>query len=222
MKTLIIGANGQIGKKLVTQCIGAGLDIRVMVRTSSQLDEFISKGVDAVLGDLEGDISQAFEGCEQVIFSAGSGSGSTPHKTLLVDLWGTIRAIEESEKQNIKHFIMVSSLKADDPLRGPEKIRHYLVARNRADDRLLRSSLNYTLLRPGRLLDTPATGLLTSNFDWADINNAKSVISRDDVVALVMGILESPLPDNRIIDVINGDTPIKQFLQLGCVKGALV
>ncbi|WP_157964610.1 SDR family oxidoreductase [Algibacillus agarilyticus] len=215
MKTLIIGGNGKIGKRLVQRCVDAGLDIRVMVRDLGQIEQFVSLGVEAVFGDLEGNISDAISGCEQVVFSAGSGAKSSPHKTLLVDLWGSIRVIEESEKQGIKHFIMVSSLKADAPLRGPERIRHYLVARNLADEKLCTSTLNYTLLRPGRLLDTEATGLVTGKFDWGDSNNAQSCIAREDVVELILQCLSNPdLPaQRRTIDVINGDYPIREFLQ---------
>lgn len=212
MQTLIIGANGQIGKKLVTECMNLGLDIRVMIRDKSQMAYFTALGVDAVLGDLEGEISQAFNGCEQVVFSAGSGSKSDPKKTLLVDLWGSIRAVEESEKQGIKHFVMVSSLKSCDPLRGPIPIRHYLVARNRADERLINSTLNYTLLRPGRLLDSPATGMITSNFDWSDTKNSYSTITRDDVVSAILASIITPHRTNRVLDFIQGDVDINEFM----------
>ena len=212
MKTLIIGANGQIGKKLVSECIDLGLDIRVMIRDESQMSYFTRLGVDAVVGDLEGDISHAFNSCEQVVFSAGSGSKSCPKKTLLVDLWGSIRAVEESERQGVKHFIMVSSLKSCDPLRGPQIIRHYLVARNRADDSLINSTLNYTLLRPGRLLDTPATGMLTSDFDWDDIKNAHSTVSRDDVVSTILAAIITPQSSNRVLDFIQGDVKVADFM----------
>ena len=212
MKTLIIGANGQIGKKLVSECIDLGLDIRVMIRDESQMSYFTRLGVDAVVGDLEGDISHAFNSCEQVVFSAGSGSKSCPKKTLLVDLWGSIRAVEESEKQGIKHFIMVSSLKSCDPLRGPQPIRHYLVARNRADDRLINSTLNNTLLRPGRLLDTEGTGKITSNFDWNDIKNTNSTITRDDVVSTILAAIITPHRTNRTLDFIQGDVVIEDFM----------
>lgn len=222
MKTLIIGANGQIGKKLVTECVNLGLDIRVMIRDASQMAYFTTLGVEAVLGDLEGDISHAFNGCEQVVFSAGSGSKSCPKKTLLVDLWGSIRAVEESEKQGVKHFIMVSSLKSCNPLRGPQPIRHYLVARNRADDRLTNSSLDYTLLRPGRLLDTTATGMLTSNFDWNDIKNEHSTIARDDVVSAILAAITTPHKTNRTLDFIQGDVAIKAFMNDGLIEDATV
>ncbi|BCD96462.1 SDR family oxidoreductase [Marinagarivorans cellulosilyticus] len=223
MKTLIIGGSGKIGQKLIAHLSKEKSDFRVMVRTQAQLESLKSQGVDAVLGDLEGDISEAFNGCERIVFTAGSGSKTTPHKTLLVDLWGSIRAIEEAEKQGVKHFIMISSLKSDRPLDGPEKIRHYLVARNLADDRLIRSSLPYTLLRPGRLLDEPATGKVSNKFDWADATNTTSVITRDDVVAIIAQVISLPeyLERNSIIDVINGDISIDKFLSMATIEEAV-
>jgi len=215
MKTLIIGANGQIGKKVLNECAAMGMNIRAMVRSEEQFKALQEQGIEAVIGDLEGNITDAFKGCQRVIFTAGSGSKSSPHKTLLVDLWGSIRAIEESERQGIQHFIMVSSLKSDDPLRGPERIRHYLVARNRADDRLMRSKLNYTLLRPGRLTDEMATGKLSATVDWNDDTNANSLVTRDDVVEMVIASLnKSSHHKNEVIDFINGDIPMTDFLNM--------
>ncbi|MDX1452329.1 MAG: SDR family oxidoreductase [Oleiphilaceae bacterium] len=214
MTTLIIGANGKIGKDLVAKCVAREIPVRAMVRDESQRAFFESLGADVVLGDLEGDLNAAFEGCEQVVFSAGSGAATSPHKTLLVDLWGSIQAIRCAKKHHIKHFIMVSALKANDPLRGPERIKHYLVARNRADDYLSRSGLPYTLLRPGRLLDTPATGKYGSDFDWSDTKNEHCVISRQDVANLIIELLQQPLPSGRVIDMVNGTEALNHFLKL--------
>lgn len=214
MKTLIIGANGKIGRLLAERCVKNDIPARAMVRTEEQQRQFEEMGLEAVLGDLEGDMSAAFDGCEQIVFSAGSGAATSPHKTLLVDLWGSIRAIELAEQKGIKQFIMVSSLKSCDPLRGPEKIRHYLVARHCADDRLIRSSLNYTLLRPGRLLDEPGTGHLNNEFDWSDTTNAHCTVSREDVANAIALLLKQPLPPGQAIDMIKGNNEIEEFLNL--------
>lgn len=212
MKTLIIGAHGKIGQILVKKCVEKNISIRAMVRDSNQFQQFEEMGVEAVLGDLEGDLDVAFDGCDKVIFSAGSGSASSPHKTLLVDLWGSVRAVEMAEKNNIKQFIMVSSLKSDIPLQGPEKIRHYLVARHCADDRLIRSRLNFTLLRPGRLLAEPENGGYSNVVDWKDTTNSVSVINRENVVSVILSLLNDPLPSGKIIDMIKGNESIHDFL----------
>lgn len=213
MKTLIIGANGKIGRLLVEKCVANNIDVRAMVRSNDQIKQFEELGAEAVVGDLEGSMDTAFSGCDRVVFSAGSGAATSPHKTLLVDLWGSIRAIEQAEQHGVSQFIMVSSLKSDDPSRGPEKIRHYLVARNRADDRLIRSSLDYTLLRPGRLLDEPAQGTFSNQVDWADSTNRTSVISREDVADAIVSLLHDPLPSGQVIDMVTGGQPWPEFLK---------
>ncbi len=213
MKVLVIGANGRIGTRVVKNCVKKGIECRVLIRDKNQKSKFDELGAEAFVGNLHGNLSNVFQGCDTVVFSAGSGTGTGAEATLLIDLWGSIRAIEQAEKSGVKRFIMVSSLKANDPLRGPEKIQHYLVARNQADARLLGSSVpECTVLRPGRLLDEPATGKLNCKFDWNDKTNILSVVTRDDVAAVIVNVLESPLPTGTIVDFINGDTPIVGFM----------
>ena len=213
MKTLIIGANGKIGRLLIAECTRMEIPFRAMLRSPEQVEELTAQGIDAAVGDLEGNFEEAMQGCERVIFTAGSGSQTGADKTLLVDLFGSIRAVEAAERANVRMFIMVSSLKADKPLAGPEKIRHYLVARNLADDRLLRSSIPHVILRPGRLLDTPGTGCVTADYDKADANNKVTTISRGNVVAVLLELLRHPLKSGSVIDMIDGDTPIAEFLK---------
>ncbi|MCG8316391.1 MAG: SDR family oxidoreductase [Pseudomonadales bacterium] len=213
MKTLIIGANGKIGKALAEKMVKKGIDTRAMVRSKDQIAQFEEMGLEAVVGNLEGEMSEAFVGCDAIVFTAGSGSGTGADKTLMVDLWGSIRAIDIAQEHNVKLFIMVSSLKSCDPLRGPEKIRHYLVARHCADDHLSRSTLNFNLLRPGRLLDEESAGQFSGSFDWSDTVNAYSTISREDVANIIVELLLNPLPSGTTVDMIKGDIEQDEFLK---------
>lgn len=212
MKLLVIGANGKIGRKLVEACLQKEIPVRAMVRSPEQVTEFERLGAEAVRGDLEGDIAEAFQGCSTVVFSAGSGSATGADKTLLVDLFGSVRAVEAAERNGVSYFIMLSSLKADDPLHGPEKIRHYLVARHMADDRLLRSSMPHCVLRPGRLLDEPGSGRVTSKYDPSDANNRTTTISRANVVEAILDVIARPLPTRTVVNLVDGETPIARFL----------
>ena len=78
MKVLVIGANGQIGKHLVKQIQNSkGLTARAMVRHEEQANAFQKAGVEAVVADLEGsvsDIAKAADGCDAIVFTAGSGN----------------------------------------------------------------------------------------------------------------------------------------------------
>ncbi|RZG14730.1 NAD(P)-dependent oxidoreductase [Pseudoalteromonas sp. CO342X] len=73
MKTLIIGASGQIGKMTTKKMLEQGHDVVALVRNKSKLADIQSEQLTITEQDLEGDFSSAFDNVEQVIFSAGSG-----------------------------------------------------------------------------------------------------------------------------------------------------
>ena len=209
MKTLIIGANGKIGRILCQQCVQQKIPLRAMIRATAQLPYFEKLGIETVMADLEGDFSPAFAGCERVVFTAGSGGHTGGDKTLLVDLYSAIRAIEESEKRAIRHFIMVSSLRSENPMEGSEKIRHYLVAKKLADEHLMRSSLPYTILRPGRLTEESGSGSIRT-----DIGKERShgSISRANVAACILACFNNTRVHGKVMDLLDGDLPISEVL----------
>ena len=204
MKTLVIGANGKIGRLF---CQRAADSVRAMVRSDEQRGFFADAGIDTVVGDLEGDFAHALEGCERVVFTAGSGGHTGGDKTLLVDLYGAIRAIEESERRGVKHFVMVSALRADEPLAAHPTMRHYFVAKKLADDRLRASTLPYTILRPGRLSDEPPSGRVR-----CDLEAGEGVdISRGNVALCIEAALASKASMGRVVDLLDGELPIESL-----------
>ena len=207
MKTLVIGSHGKIGRILCRKAAGHGLELRAMVRDASQASALTGTAVEGVEGDLEGPFADAFDGCDRVVFSAGSGGHTGGDKTLLVDLYGAIRAIELSEERGIAHFVMVSALRADRPLEGPPAMRHYFVAKKLADDRLRASSIPWTILRPGRLTDAPGSGRVTT-----DLSRASGVdISRENVADCIAVALQRPASRGQVVDLLDGDQPIRDL-----------
>ena len=72
MTTLVIGANGQIGKQFCELAQKAGTSIKAMIRSNEQAAWFKEHGIDTVVADLEGEFEHAFDGCDQVVFTAAS------------------------------------------------------------------------------------------------------------------------------------------------------
>ena len=207
MKTFVIGANGKIGRLFCRKAAEQGLAVRAMLRDPAQRSFFEPLGVETVLGDLEGEFGHGLEGCDRVVFTAGSGGHTGGDKTLLVDLYGAIRAIEESEQRGIQHFVMVSAMRAEQPLEGPPAIRHYRVAKKLADERLRASGVPYTILRPGRLSDEPASGRVRS--DPAAGHGMH--ISRENVALCVLASLRQPGARGHSIDLLDGEQPIEDL-----------
>jgi uncharacterized protein YbjT (DUF2867 family) len=212
VKTLVIGANGKIGRLFCEIAATRGFGVRAMLRDPAQRSFFESLNVETVLGDLEGEFGHGFEGCDRVVFAAGSGGHTGGDKTLLVDLYGAIRAIEESEERGLRHFVMVSAMRAEHPLDAPVAIRHYLVAKKLADERLRASSVPYTILRPGRLSDDAASRCVRT--DPAAGHGME--ISRENVALCILASLEHPGARGHAIDLLDGDQPLDEvFASLG-------
>ena len=209
MKTLIIGATGQIGKMTTEKMLASGHDVVALVRDKSKLTALESNNLTIVEQDLENDFSRAFEGVEQVIFSAGSGGATGADKTLLIDLWAAVKAINYAVDAKVKHLIMVSSIGADAPDNIESSIKPYLVAKHMADQHLINSELNYSIVRPGTLLDDAATGRLTTT---RPATRQDAVINRADVANTLLYLAEHTPKKPQVFELFNGDKSIYDLL----------
>jgi len=208
-KTLIIGASGQIGKMTTQQMLDNGQAIVALVRDKSKLADISSDKLQIVEADLEEDFSHAFEDCDQVIFSAGSGGKTGADKTMLIDLWAACKAADYAKAANVSHFVMVSSIGADEPSSGSEKMRPYLVAKHMADEHLIRSGLNYTILRPGSLNNNDATDKVQTQ---RPSNRDDMVISREDVAHALSYVVGKTELNGKIFELFNGDKDFAEVL----------
>lgn len=154
-------------------------------------------------------IAEAIKGCDAVVFSAGSGGKTGLDKTLLVDLDGAMKAVEAAEKAGADRFVMVSALQAHHRESWNEQMRPYYVAKHYADRMLEHSSLNYTIVRPGGLLNEPGKGRVS-----LAKNQERGSIPREDVARTIVAALEEESTYKRGFDLVSGETPIK-----GAVKG---
>ncbi|REC95867.1 SDR family oxidoreductase [Kushneria indalinina] len=208
MTTLIIGANGKIGRRLCEQAARKGHPVRAMARNEQQKAFLDSIGVETVMGDLTGQMTHAFEGCDQVVFTAGSGAATGLDQTLMVDLNGAMRAVDLAREHGIRRFFMVSTLHTD-PLKGPEKLQPYLVAKRAADAYLQCSNLEHVILRPGRLSDEAGSGHIETDPARA----ATGDVSRDNVATALLTLLARKTTAPGEIVLLDGDRPIEQALE---------
>ncbi len=208
MKTLVIGANGQIGRQFCELAIDAGLPIRAMIRHSDQQGWFRERGIETVIGDLEGDFRKAFYGCDQAVFAAGSGPHTGPDKTLLIDLHGAIRAIDLASELGLSRFLMVSALRAEKPLDAPEKLRAYMTAKHAADAHLRAARVPHVILKPGRLTDEPATRRVATSLDEAGDNR----VSRANVAHALLHLAQRGNLARREYALLDGERTLDAAL----------
>ncbi|MEL0637939.1 SDR family oxidoreductase [Marinomonas sp. TI.3.20] len=199
--TLIIGASGQIGKMMTRTFIQSGNSVRALVRDKSKLADLESELLEIVEIDLEEDFSRAFEGVDNVIFAAGSGGQTGLDKTLLIDLWAAKKSVDYAKEANVKHFVMISSIGADDPDKLPSKIKPYLVAKHMADEHLIQAGIPYTILRPGSLTNEKGTGKITIKRPQA---REEMAISREDVATCALFVLGKEQLKGKTFELFNG------------------
>ncbi|WP_088809812.1 MULTISPECIES: SDR family oxidoreductase [Listeria] len=208
MNVLVIGANGQIGKQIVRElALEKGFFVRAMIRKASQMDELEKLGGKPIIADLEKDFSYAYDEIDAVIFAAGSGGHTGPEKTISVDQDGAIKAIQFAEEKNIKRFILISSILAGEPEKGPASLANYLTAKGHADNALLASQLDFTILRPVTLTNDSPTGLVDDASEFG-----QATITRADVAQFACAILSEATTYRKIYTFQNGQTPISNYI----------
>lgn len=208
MTTLVIGANGQIGKQFCELAQQAGEPVKAMIRSEEQAGWFKERGIETVIADLEGELEHAFEGCDQVVFTAGSGPHTGPDKTLLIDLYGAIRAADLASQKGLSRYIMISAMRSENPLEAPEKMRPYMAAKFAADAHLANSKVPYVILKPGRLTDEPASREFASSVDEAGDNQ----ISRANVAHALLHVVQTPSVVNQEFLLLDGKRPIGELI----------
>ncbi|WP_373894882.1 SDR family oxidoreductase [Virgibacillus sp. CBA3643] len=212
MKVLVIGANGKVGKKVVQKLADSKHEAIAMVRKEEQMDKLKEIGAsNVVLADLEKDFSHAFDGVDAVIFAAGSGGSTGADKTLIVDLWGSIKAMDMAKEKGVKRFVQLSSIGAGNPDEQGDKIKHYMVAKGVADRSLQATELDYTIVRPGSLTnDAPVGKIKTADVFSSDISDKS--ITRADVAHVLVDVLERPNTSEKAFEVLQGDKSIDEAM----------
>ncbi|KIS68428.1 uncharacterized protein UMAG_03517 [Mycosarcoma maydis] len=175
-----------------------------------------------------------------VLFSAGAGGKGGLERTKAVDEQGAIKvfdAIEQSgiaESHEFRRFLLVSAIDVRDKSKPPptwyqqqdkdrsEKTRAaigaYMDAKYAADKNLSsRSSFPWFVLRPGGLLDEPATGQVALGVHQSLVHS----IPREDVAATLLEIAQLPKgqADGLMLDLLAGDkdipTSVKEAVERG-------
>lgn len=216
MKVLVVGAHGKIGSRVVNLLEQSGQhSVRAFVRKEEHAEELKEKGIEAHLGDLEApvaDLEEAVKGTDAVVFSAGSGGDTGADKTLLIDLDGAVKVMEAAKNLGVDRFILVSAFGADDRSRWGNKIRPFYVAKHYADKELERSGLNYTIVRPGVLLDEEGKGKVKAAVQLKLSSLDDRGVSREDVARAIVASLDNENTYRKGFDLVSGDKEISEAL----------
>ena len=199
MDVLVFGATGPLGRCVTDRLLAAGHQVTAFVRTPGRLGPLTGPrtGPREVTGDVlaPGDVAAAVPGHDAVISALGQ-SGPSPVGRDLHP--GAAHIIEAMKDAGVARLIWISSHGVGDS-RGrsglvfervfvPLRLRAEFADKERQEALVTASGLDWTIVRPARLTNGPATGRLRAE-PRLKISIRDSV-SRADVAHFVVTELE--------------------------------
>lgn len=202
----IIGATGKVARHLIAQLFGRGDSVIAIFRDGDKAGELAELGATPVVLDIERvsqtTLADAIAGSDAVVFSAGAGGGDAA-RTRAVDFDGAVLAMAAASAAGIQRFIMVSAMGAGGPVPTEGDMVTYYQAKHDADEALMATSLDWTILRPGTLTDDPATGQV--NLGPTDGGGS---VPRADVAAMIVAAIDHPGSVGTAREFSRGSQPI--------------
>lgn len=207
MKVFQIGAAGGVGRRLAGLLTARGDQVTGMHRAPTQAETLLAAGATPVLGDLVADsvdvLADKLSGHDAVVFSAGA-HGTGMDKTTAIDGVGLEKTAAAAARAGVSRLVLVSVF----PEAGRDRettagFEHYMKVKKTADAHLVRTDLDWLIVRPGTLLDTPGTGRVT-----AGLAIEYGGVPRDDVAAFLDAALREPALNRVIVELTSGETPV--------------
>jgi nucleoside-diphosphate-sugar epimerase len=210
MEILIAGGHGQIALRLLRRLAARGDRGRGLIRDPDHARDVEEAGGEPVVCDLESDDPRPhLGGADAIVFAAGAGPGSGPERKQTVDLGGAVKLIDTAKANDIRRYLIVSSMGAGNPPPGDEGFAVYLQAKAAADEALASSGLEFTIVRPGMLTDAPGSGRIEAAEDLG----RRGEIPRDDVAATLVAALGEPATIGKTFEILGGEQEIAAALR---------
>lgn len=211
MDVAIAGGHGQIGRRLARLLVARGDQVRGLIRNPDHSDDVRSDGAEPVVCDLESasvdEVASAVSGADAVVFAAGAGPGSGAERKLTVDRDGAVKLIEAAQSAGAPRYVIVSSVGAESPPDDDNVFSVYLRAKAEADQALMASDRDWTVVRPGMLTDDPGTGRVRVQDE-----PIRAEVPRDDVAAVLAAVVDESRAVGKVLYVVGGDDRIKDAL----------
>ena len=196
MKILVLGATGATGRLIVSRALAEGHDVVALVRSTARAATLAPSlaGAEIVEGDARDPaaLARAITGCTAVISSLGT--GMSPFRTVTMLSAATRVLVDVMNARTIRRLVCITGLGAGDS-RGhggfffdrlflPLMLRHVYDDKNRQEDIIRASTLDWTIVRPTVLNDKPARGRIRAVTDLSGIHGG--TIARADTADFVV------------------------------------
>jgi nucleoside-diphosphate-sugar epimerase len=201
MDVLVAGGHGQIARRLLRLLAADGHTARGLIRNPDHVADLEADGAQPVLCDLEHDDPRPHVGgADAFVFAAGAGPGSGDARKQTMDYGGAVKCLEACRELGVARFVMVSAMYGKVIPDGP--MRPYMLAKKAADDALMESGLDWTIVKPGRLTNEPGSGKV----ELARSLGRYGEVPRDDVALVLLHTLPAGNTIRAAFDLLSGST----------------
>src|SRR5215831_3333047 len=210
MRVVIAGGHGKIALLLERLLAGCGDQAVGLIRNPAQAADVQEADAEAVVCDLEAapadDVAALLSGAAAVVFAAGAGPGSGVPRKDSVDRGASVLMAGAAERAGVRRFVQISAMGAGRPPQpGADEVwAAYITAKAAAEADLRSRDLDWTILRPGRLTDAPATGRVR----LAAPPVPRGTVPRADVAAVIAALLDQPGTRRHTLELVSGDSPV--------------
>jgi len=213
----LAGASRGVGReiaKILLENEPSNFKLTALIRNPTYAVELEALGANVVRGDaldreqLERAIAQSTSSAIDAVISTMGGVPSDRGER--ADCEGNKNLIDAAVRFGIQRFILVSSIGAGNSVvaLAPQVLQalgEILKEKEKAEQHLIASGLNYTVIRPGGLKSEPATG----NAVLTEDPTISGIIHRADVARLVCDCLSSPKANHKVFSAIDSQMLFK-------------
>lgn len=211
MRIVIAGGHGKIAV-ILTRLLAARQDSVIgLIRSDEQCERLRAAGSRPLVTDLErvgvGELAEHIAGADAVVFAAGAGAGSGAARKDTVDRGAAVLLGTAAELAGVRRYLLVSAMGADapPPADADPVFAAYLRAKGAAEVDLRGRELDWTILRPGRLVDGPGSGRVRLAH-----RVPRGQVPRADAAAVLVGLLDTPGSAGQVLELVAGDTPVEK------------
>jgi len=152
MKLAITGASGKTGYRVAEEALSAGYEVRLIIRSQSEIPDSIKGCERYVLSDTNGTtLDYALQGCESLVIATGARPSIDLTGPAKVDYLNIKKQIESCKRQKLKRVVLVSSLCAGKLIHPLNLFGLILIWKRLGERSLQKSGLDWTIIRPGGL-----------------------------------------------------------------------
>lgn len=218
---LLFGASQRTGLEIAKILVDRGEAVTTFVRSTSDTTALEAVGVTLVTGDaLDADaVDTAFSASNfRAAISTIGGSRKDAHRP---DPGTTRNIVDAARRHGVKRVLLVTMIGAGDS-RGllSEQALKFLgtVAelKTQAENYLMGSGLDATVLRPGGMVSEPPTGTATRTED----HSVTGIIHRADLAALVIQCLDDDATAGKTFHAVDPEIKERPALQRGVAPKA--